>query len=118
MPHSTRKDWGTSEIETIVADYMDMLRIELAGKNVIKAKRNRALQKLIGRSHRSIEYKHCNISAVLARLGLPFIRGYKTLAHYQLALFEITDAYLTKHELHDRLSSLETTSIVSVRNGL
>lgn len=106
------KPWGASEIEALVVDYMDMLQIELAGGTVVKAKRNRALQELISRSHKSIEYKHQNISAVLAKLGLPFIRGYKPMAHYQRALFEVTVAHLTKHGFHERLANAETTSIV------
>lgn len=113
MPQSPRKPWVTYEIEAIVADYMDMLRVELAGGKVVKAKHNQALQKLIGRSHRAIEYKHCNISAVLASLGLPFIQGYKPLTHYQLALFKITEDHLAKHGLYEALAGADTASIIS-----
>jgi hypothetical protein len=43
----------------------------------------------------SIERKHQNISAVLERLGIPFIRGYKPLAHFQNALLNAVERYLT-----------------------
>ncbi len=82
-----------------------MLMIELGGGTVVKAERNRALQALTGRSHGSIEYKHQNISAVLAEFGLPFIRGYKPAKNYQRALFETVDAHLCARGLHDRLAS-------------
>lgn len=59
-----------------------MLMIELGGGTVVKAERNRALQALTGRSRGSIEYKHQNISAVMAEFGLPFIRGYKPAKNY------------------------------------
>lgn len=111
MQQSARKNWTTSEIEIIVADYMDMLQIELAGGQYVKSKRNQTLQNRIGRSHRSIEYKHCNISAVLASLGLPFIRGYKPLTHYQLVLFKITEDYLTQRGLQEALSCMAATNI-------
>lgn len=69
--------WTEQEIEAIVGDYFDMLEIELADGGVVKAERNRILQNIIDRSRGSIEYKHQNISAVMAHLGLPFIQGYK-----------------------------------------
>ena len=95
------------EIEAIVADYMDMLQIELAGGAIVKAVHNRALQKLIGRSRGSIEYKHQNISAVMAAFGLPFIRGYKPAVNYQQALFEVIRVHLVEHRLHDSLANAE-----------
>ena len=105
MPEHAGTPWRRQEIEAIVADYIDMLMIELGGGTVVKAERNRALQALTGRSHGSIEYKHQNISAVMAEFGLPFIRGYKPAKNYQRALFETVDAHLCARGLHDRLAS-------------
>jgi hypothetical protein len=51
----------------------------------------------IGRTHRSIEFKYQNISAVLDELGLPWIPGYKPKRNYQNAIFDAIDRYLTKH---------------------
>jgi hypothetical protein len=78
----TGTDWTDREIDLIVADYFDMLRLELAGQSYVKAHRNAALQELTRRSRGSIERKHQNISAVLVKLGMPWISGYKPLANY------------------------------------
>jgi hypothetical protein len=51
----------------------------------------------IGRSHRSVEFKHQNISAVLDELGMPWIPGYRPKLNYQNAIFDAIDRYLTKH---------------------
>ncbi len=51
----------------------------------------------IGRSHRSVEFKHQNISAVLEELGMPWIPGYKPKRNYQNAIFDALDRYLTKN---------------------
>ena len=81
-------EWSEREIDVILANYFDMLSLELAGRPYNKSERNAALQKLIGRSHGSIEYKHQNISAALMHLGLPWVRGYKPMANFQRALLD------------------------------
>ena len=96
--------WTEREIELIVADYLDMLREELAGRGVVKAERNRALQGMLGRSKGSIEYKHQNISAVMHLLGLPFIRGYKPARNYQRTLIESVQEVIAERGLQDRLA--------------
>ncbi len=98
--------WSAQEIETIVADYFDMLDSELAGGAVVKAEHNRALQNVIDRSRGSIEYKHQNISAVLAALGLPFIEGYKPAVNYQQALFDAIEARIDRSEIQDRMADV------------
>ncbi len=104
MLESAGKPWTTLEIEAVVADYLDMLRTELTGSMVVKAAHNRALQVKIDRSKGSIEYKHQNISAVLEKLGLPFIKGYKPARHYQRALFEVTLSRLAENGLYETLA--------------
>lgn len=68
--------------------------MELAGESFVKSHRNAALRELINRSHKSVEFKHQNISAVLEQLGLPWIIGYKPKRHYQRALVEGVERYL------------------------
>jgi hypothetical protein len=51
----------------------------------------------IGRTHRSVEFKHQNISAVLDELGMPWIPGYKPKRNYQNAIFDAIDRYLTRN---------------------
>ena len=87
--------WSHIEAELIVADYFAMLEKELAGKHYSKAEHRRKIQKLLeGRSGGSIEYKHQNISAVLAKFGQPFIKGYLPRYNYQLLLEEKVIDYL------------------------
>ncbi|MFP4003879.1 MAG: DUF3883 domain-containing protein [Alphaproteobacteria bacterium] len=87
--------WSEREIDLIVADYFAMLGDELAGRPYVKAQHNAALQKLIGRSHKSVEFKHQNISAVLELLGLPWIEGYKPKRNFQRALIGGIERYLS-----------------------
>ena len=77
------QDWNDREIDLIVADYFDMLRLELAGQSYNKTEHRRALQQFVKRTEKSIEYKHRNISAVLRELSLPWIWGYKPARNYQ-----------------------------------
>lgn len=92
--------WSANEVERIVADYFDMLALELRGRVAEKARRNEALrQHLENRSKGSVEFKHANISAVMASLGLPFIDGYKPRGNYQGLLAETVVAYLNAHPL-------------------
>ena len=98
--------WSAQEIETIVAEYFDMLESELAGGAVVKAEHNRALQNVIDRSRGAIEYKHQNISAVLAALGLPYIEGYKPAVNYQHALFDAIEARIDRSDIQDRVADV------------
>ena len=83
-------DWSREEVEAIVADYLEMLTLELAGQKYSKTMHRRNLQKkLQDRSEASIEFKHGNISAVMRDLGFPNIPGYKTRSNYQALLATI-----------------------------
>ncbi len=74
-----------------------MLAADLSGKRYIKSRHSAALMAKIGRSHRSVEFKHQNISAVLETLGLPWIPGYRPKINYQNAIFDAIDRYLSNH---------------------
>lgn len=77
-------DWSDTEVELIVADYLSMLKDELVGIKVNKTlHRKNILPLLYHRSDGSVEFKHQNISAVLAEMGLPFIEGYKPRLNFQ-----------------------------------
>ena len=90
-------NWQDDELDVIVADYFSMLRAELSGKVYVKSRHSAALMAKIGRSHRSVEFKHQNISAVLDELGMPWIPGYKPKLNFQNAIFDAIDRYLTEH---------------------
>lgn len=91
-------DWTDDEIDLIVADYFDMLKLEIAGVPYVKVQRNAALQKLTGRSKGSIEFKHQNISAILLELGMPWIQGYKPMSNYQNKLVECIEKFIEIEE--------------------
>ena len=89
-------DWSNIELELIIADYFSMLRFELADIKYKKTEHRRNLQPLLnGRSEGSIEFKHQNISAILAILGQPFIKGYLPRYNYQKLLEDRVIDYLT-----------------------
>src|SRR5271163_4275976 len=89
--------WRDDELDAIIADYFSMLDAELSGRPYVKARHSADLMERIGRTHRSVEFKHQNISAVLDELGMPWIPGYKPKLNYQNAIFDAIDRYLTKH---------------------
>jgi hypothetical protein len=89
--------WQSDELDLIVADYFAMLAADLSGRAYLKSKHSATLMALIGRTHRSVEFKHQNISAVLDELGMPWIPGYKPKRNYQNAIFDAIDRYLTEH---------------------
>ena len=90
----TGTDWTDREVDLVVGDYFDMLEMEIAGHPYVKSHRNTALQDLTGRSRGSIEFKHQNISAVLLKLGMPWILGYKPMANFQNALIDGIERFL------------------------
>lgn len=77
-------DWSREEVEVVVTDYFEMLKLQLSGVSFIKAGRRRNIINLLdNRSHKSIDAKHQNISAVLDEFGKPYIVGYKPYRNYQ-----------------------------------
>lgn len=92
------EDWTRGEVDLVVADYFDMLRLESAQQAFNKKAHNRAMQqKLRSRSAGSIELKHQNISGALAELDLPFIQGYKPRFNMQGMLREAVQMYIREH---------------------
>jgi hypothetical protein len=89
--------WQDDELDAIVADYFAMLTADLSGVPYVKSRHSAALMAQIGRTHRSVEFKHQNISAVLDELGMAWIPGYKPKRNYQNAIFGAIDRFLTQH---------------------
>lgn len=73
-PAQSGTDWSLEEVAAAVTDYFAMLSNEIAGRLYNKREHNHALQAVTGRSAGSIEFKHQNIGAFLAELGLPWLR--------------------------------------------
>lgn len=103
--------WTRREVEAVVGIYLHMLRMQLMGQTPNKAEHNRQLQAMLpARSKASIEYKHCNISAVLVELGVPPLVGYKPLFNYQQLLMVVVSESIGKDSRLDEaaLRQVET----------
>lgn len=103
-------DWEAAEISPVVAAYFEMLDFDLRGVQVNKAAKYRELAAHTGRTHKSVERKFQNISAVLAKLEEPWIRGLAPLFNIQKALSEAIDKHLSGIEILSKsvpLSALE-----------
>ncbi|MFZ2308144.1 MAG: DUF3883 domain-containing protein [Rhodoferax sp.] len=108
-------DWSREEVEAIVADYLQMLTMELAGQTYSKTEHRRKLQsRLNNRSDGSIEFKHGNISATMIDLGLPYVRGYKPRANYQTLLAIVADEQVRGKTTLDKvaLAAVEQPAIL------
>lgn len=101
--------WSPAEVAATVADYLDMLECELRREPYNKRDHNRSLQQqLNGRSAGAVEFKHCNISAVLNELGFPCIDGYKPRANYQQLLI---DELVSQLDLRPQITTLVRTVV-------
>jgi hypothetical protein len=111
-------DWSREEVEAIVADYLQMLTMELAGQSFSKTEHRRRLQsKLNGRSDGSIEFKHGNISAAMIDLGFPYIRGYKPRANYQTLLGTVAEQQVSGKATLDQvaLAAVQQPAVVPIQ---
>ncbi|PQZ94776.1 hypothetical protein CQ018_05375 [Arthrobacter sp. MYb227] len=81
--------WTDSELESLTDAYLVMLHSEIEKEPFNKRQHNIALQEKINRTHASIEFKFCNLSAVLLDLERTYINGYKPRDHYQQALKDL-----------------------------
>ncbi|GAA0888086.1 DUF3883 domain-containing protein [Rhodanobacter soli] len=95
-------DWSRVEVEACVASYLTMLALELNGQRYNKTEHAEALmRKLDGRSRGSVEFKHCNISAILLALDYPSINGYKPRSNYQSDLLDVVESQLEGNTIID-----------------
>lgn len=96
-------DWNRREVDLIVADYLSMLTRELTGQPYSKAAHRRELiAQLDGRNDSAVEFKHCNISAVMLEIGFPYLRGYKPRSNFQRSLLlDVVSEQVARHRLID-----------------
>ena len=111
-------DWSRLENEAIVADYLDMLELELRGEPFNKTEHRRQLGPLLNeRTDGSIEFKHANLSAALIDLGYAYIDGYQPRYNYQEDLLLVVEEQLaTRSALADllRMQAAEPAAVPSV----
>jgi hypothetical protein len=103
-------DWTADEVAVLVGSYFLMLAEERAGRTYNKSEYRRGVIAAIGRKPGSIERKLQNVSAVLDEIGIPWIQGYKPLAHYQKRNDILIDA--VERELGRRQELLRTFPVV------
>lgn len=83
---TAERPWSDAEVSDLVSDYFSMLSEELRGHKYNKTAHRERLMETISRTNGAIERKHQNVSAVLRKLGYPWIQGYKPLKNVQEAL--------------------------------
>jgi hypothetical protein len=88
--------WTEQEIECAVSAYADMLLAQFYGERFIKAEMVRRCQaaELRERSRPSIEYRWCNISAVLKESGCSWVRGYVPFGNVGTKMKELVRKHL------------------------
>lgn len=107
--------WSREEVEATVADYLRMLRLELAGQPYNKAAHNRALlQQLDRRTRGAVELKHQNISAILLDQGFAYIPGYKPMGNYQQLLSDVVLGQIAQDASLDELvlQAVERSAVI------
>lgn len=92
-----------------------MLEADLSGRRYVKSRHSQALVAQLGRTHSAVEFKHQNISAVLDKLGMPWIPGYKPMRNYQNAIFDAIDRYLTHHPATLECVPMSRAAIIPAR---
>ncbi len=104
------ENWSEREVRETVRSYLEMFQLELNDEPYNKTEhRRRLLPKLAGRTDRSIEWKHMNISAALNQLGFPSIDGYKPLGNLQALLLEVLEEELARRpEIPRRIGDFVT----------
>lgn len=111
MPlHTPHTPWNPTEVQATVRSYLDMLVQELAGQRYNKsACRKLLFDALAGaRSQASIEFKYCNISAVLQLLHYPSINGYKRRINFQKSLMQEVERQIP---LYPQLSAIVQAAV-------
>lgn len=88
-------DWTDREVDLVVGAYFEMWKNSLAGLGVVKLHKYQELSEATGRTVKSVERKFQNISAVLERIGLPWISGLAPLRNFQNALIQAVEAQVS-----------------------
>ncbi len=108
------EDWTLAENEIIVSNYFEMLLLELDGIPFNKSEHRRKIEPLLNRSHKSLENKHQNISAILYKIGLPHIKGYAPYGNFQKLTEQVILEYLERNKnLEKEFMSFATAQVTT-----
>lgn len=103
--------WSGAEVRATIQSYLNMLQQELTGQRYNKtACRQLLFEQLNGvRSFASIEFKHCNISAVMRLLGYPYIKGYQPRSNFQALLLQEVESQLQQYTMLEAVVQFAVT---------
>jgi hypothetical protein len=109
--------WTDWQNDLLVADYFDMFGRLKAGEKINRAERKRELEKLTGKSLRSIESKRMNVSGVLIELKMDWMPGFAPYTRFQRSLVDAVERYLDDHPEwvadNDKAVRVDATVILS-----
>lgn len=93
-----------------------MLSAQKRGDALVKSEFNLRVQQLTGRSKKSVDFKFCNLSAVLAELGYETVAGFAPLRNYQRALAQAAEDFMSERGVRRVTEPTgKATSLVSLR---
>jgi len=104
----SRRNWSQAEINAAVRQYLCMRELEDRHEAFSKADINRLLRtaELRHRSRGSVEYRMCNISAVMENLGLQVVQGYKPRVNVGSGVESmIRTAIAARREIQDQVQA-------------
>ena len=93
----TNRNWTDEENDLTVSAYLWMLKAQMTGKEFVKSDRIEVLMGKVNRSRKAIEFKLCNVSAILEGVGFGWVSGYRPLSHVQKSLISAVERQLPLH---------------------
>jgi hypothetical protein len=104
------EEWTIDEIVAATRSYMWMRRSQLAGYNPMKSRVNAALVAGPLKNRTKLDYRFQNISAVLQKMGMPWVEGFLPRANVgprnSTLIKEAVEAYLKGPKSTKRVSAL------------
>ena len=91
----TSSNWTDEENDLTVSAYLWMLRAQMAGIAFVKRERVENLMGQVNRNRKAVEFKLCNISAILSEIGFGWVSGYRPLHHVQKSLVHTVERQLS-----------------------
>lgn len=112
--------WTDEEVDLTIDSYFQMCVKELKGIKYKKSEHRKNLAPLLPRrTEKAIEYKYQNISAVLAKNEMYFIKGYTPKANFQRTLEERTMHFLENRvDIRESYLSLFQKNVLEVIKSL
>lgn len=107
--------WSDRAVALVVDSYFDMWKQSLQGHKPVKMQMYRHISEQTGRNVKSVERKCQNISAVLERIGFPWLPGLAPLRNYQKSLLVAVEAKVQAFwdfDIHGRVPNHESPGVI------